>query len=205
MTAGPEQLADQLCAPDVHQTCVSGLIHAGRLEMYMQPLAHALLACCCCRGWPGAGAIEFQDVWCRYRPGLPPVLSRLSFVVEVVFPSIFLQSDTGRRPTLLVCLHSSCSMSAAELDCAARDRTATSTVSPGVMPAGVMLQGGSSCGVVGRTGSGKSSLMLALFRLVDITRGRVLIDGTDVSTIGLDALRSQLAIIPQVGLWFVFV
>lgn len=41
--------------------------------------------------------------------------------------------------------------------------------------------------------------MLALFRLVDITRGRVLIDGTDVSTIGLDALRSQLAIIPQVG------
>lgn len=63
-----------------------------------------------------------------------------------------------------------------------------------------MLQGGSSCGVVGRTGSGKSSLMLALFRLVDITRGRVLIDGTDVATIGLDALRSQLAIIPQVGL-----
>lgn len=36
-----------------------------------------------CRGWPGAGAIEFQDVWCRYRPGLSPVLSRLSFVVEV--------------------------------------------------------------------------------------------------------------------------
>jgi ABC-type iron transport system FetAB ATPase subunit len=63
----------------------------------------------------------------------------------------------------------------------------------------LVLQGGSSCGVVGRTGSGKSSLMLALFRLVDITRGRVLIDGTDVSTIGLDALRSQLAIIPQVS------
>lgn len=60
------------------------------------------------------------------------------------------------------------------------------------------MQGGSSCGVVGRTGSGKSSLMLALFRLVNVTRGRVCIDGIDVASIGLDALRSQLAIIPQV-------
>ncbi len=63
-----------------------------------------------------------------------------------------------------------------------------------------MLQGGTSCGVVGRTGSGKSSLMLALFRLIDITAGRVLLDGIDVAKIGLDALRRQLAIIPQVEL-----
>ena len=62
------------------------------------------------------------------------------------------------------------------------------------------LQGGTSCGVVGRTGSGKSSLMLALFRLIDITAGRVLLDGIDVAKIGLDALRRQLAIIPQVEL-----
>ncbi len=60
------------------------------------------------------------------------------------------------------------------------------------------MQGGTSCGVVGRTGSGKSSLMLALFRLIDVTSGRVLLDGVDVAKIGLDALRSQLAIIPQV-------
>ena len=59
-------------------------------------------------------------------------------------------------------------------------------------------QGGTSCGVVGRTGCGKSSLMLALFRLIDVTCGRVLLDGIDVAKIGLDALRSQLAIIPQV-------
>ena len=51
--------------------------------------------------------------------------------------------------------------------------------------------------MVGRTGSGKSSLMLALFRLIDVTAGRVLLDGLDVAKIGLDALRSQLAIIPQ--------
>ena len=63
-------------------------------------------------------------------------------------------------------------------------------------------QGGTSCGVVGRTGSGKSSLMLALFRLIDVTCGRVLLDGIDVAKIGLDALRSQLAIIPQVSCLF---
>lgn len=62
------------------------------------------------------------------------------------------------------------------------------------------LQGGASCGVVGRTGSGKSSLMLALFRLIDVTRGRVTIGGIDTASMGLDALRSQLAIIPQASL-----
>ena len=61
----------------------------------------------------------------------------------------------------------------------------------------ILLQGGTSCGVVGRTGSGKSSLMLALFRLINVTAGRVLLDSVDVAKIGLDALRRQLAIIPQ--------
>ena len=56
--------------------------------------------------------------------------------------------------------------------------------------------------MVGRTGSGKSSLMLALFRLIDVTAGRVLLDGLDVAKIGLDALRRQLAIIPQVRAWW---
>eukprot|EP00887_Chlorella_sp_A99_P004200 scaffold15.g4200.t1 len=59
------------------------------------------------------------------------------------------------------------------------------------------LPSGTSCGVVGRTGSGKSSLMLTLFRLIPITDGRIFLDGQDTSTLALDALRRQLAIIPQ--------
>ena len=52
-------------------------------------------------------------------------------------------------------------------------------------------------GVVGRTGAGKSTLALALFRFLNASAGRILIDGIDISTIKLSTLRSRLAIIPQ--------
>lgn len=52
-------------------------------------------------------------------------------------------------------------------------------------------------GVVGRTGSGKSTLALALFRFMEARQGKVFIDGLDISTIKLQALRRGLAIVPQ--------
>ncbi|KAG8533079.1 uncharacterized protein KY384_001862 [Bacidia gigantensis] len=52
-------------------------------------------------------------------------------------------------------------------------------------------------GVVGRTGAGKSSLTLALFRFLEAREGSIIIDGINVADISLQVLRSRLAIIPQ--------
>ncbi|KAF5570908.1 ABC transporter [Fusarium phyllophilum] len=59
------------------------------------------------------------------------------------------------------------------------------------------IAGGERLGIVGRTGAGKSTILSTLFRLTEISGGRITIDGIDIGQIGLHRLRSALAIIPQ--------
>jgi ATP-binding cassette, subfamily C (CFTR/MRP), member 1 len=59
------------------------------------------------------------------------------------------------------------------------------------------VQGGEKIGVAGRTGSGKSSLMIGLFRIQELASGTIFIDGIDIRTVPLRTLRSRLGIIPQ--------
>ena len=64
------------------------------------------------------------------------------------------------------------------------------------------IQPGEKIGVVGRTGAGKSSLVLCLMRIIEMETGRIVIDNVNISNIGLEDLRSSISIIPQEPLLF---
>ncbi|CAL1548852.1 unnamed protein product, partial [Lymnaea stagnalis] len=59
------------------------------------------------------------------------------------------------------------------------------------------IQGGEKIGIVGRTGAGKSSMTVALFRLIEAAGGKIIIDGEEIASMGLHDLRSKLTILPQ--------
>ncbi|XP_070202781.1 ATP-binding cassette sub-family C member 3-like [Littorina saxatilis] len=59
------------------------------------------------------------------------------------------------------------------------------------------IKAGEKVGIVGRTGAGKSSLSLSIFRLLDAAEGSITIDNINIATIGLHDLRSRLTILPQ--------
>ncbi|KAL5473787.1 hypothetical protein EMCRGX_G028343 [Ephydatia muelleri] len=61
----------------------------------------------------------------------------------------------------------------------------------------VTVPGGTKIGIVGRTGAGKTSMTLALFRIIEAVEGFIQIDGINIADIGLQDLRSRITIIPQ--------
>ena len=61
----------------------------------------------------------------------------------------------------------------------------------------IEIKAGERVGIVGRTGAGKSSILMALFRMTELSGGRILIDGVDMRLIPLNRARSPISIIPQ--------
>ena len=68
---------------------------------------------------------------------------------------------------------------------------------PALKDVSFSIPSGKRVGVVGRTGAGKSSLALALFRLLEPRTGRIRVDGLDISAVKRSDLRKRLAIVPQ--------
>ncbi|AWP18241.1 putative multidrug resistance-associated protein 1-like [Scophthalmus maximus] len=61
----------------------------------------------------------------------------------------------------------------------------------------ICINGGEKVGIVGRTGAGKSSLTLGIFRIIEGAEGHIFIDGVNIAELGLHELRSRITIIPQ--------
>ena len=59
------------------------------------------------------------------------------------------------------------------------------------------IEPGETLGIIGRTGSGKSTILKLICRQIDTDEGQILIDGVDIKTINLDAFKKQLGIVPQ--------
>nr|CAD7258418.1 unnamed protein product [Timema shepardi] len=120
--------------------------------------------------WPTVGEVTFQDYQLRYREGLDLVLKGVSFSIR-----------GGEKYNNAIVLllkprnyHNLPELSANHSDLIYHN-----------------------VGIVGRTGAGKSSLTLALFRIIEPAGGSILIDDVDISQLGLHALRSRITIIPQ--------
>ncbi|KAM7536307.1 hypothetical protein Aperf_G00000087220 [Anoplocephala perfoliata] len=61
----------------------------------------------------------------------------------------------------------------------------------------ISIRPGEKIGIAGRTGSGKSSLVLALFRIIEASEGEIRVDGINIAEIGLHDLRGRITLIPQ--------
>ena len=70
------------------------------------------------------------------------------------------------------------------------------SLEPSIKELSFKASAGMKVGIVGRTGAGKSSILQALFRLSELSAGKILVDGVDIAKVGLHTLRKRIAFIP---------
>lgn len=126
--------------------------------------------------WPQQGKITFQDVELRYDEDLPLVLKKLSFTIQPE-ETIGIVGRTGSGMTI-----------------------SSFIKFPPYSNTSILF---SSILYFLYVPAGKSSLGVALFRLVELAGGSIIIDGINIAQIGLDDLRSKVAIIPQEPVLFI--
>ena len=140
--------------------------------------------------WPQDGALNFKGYGTRYRAGLDLVLSGVNLYITPG-EKVFKESDNKMiifHKTKILILKTTNQLLISD---------STNTIYS-IQTRNESLQ----VGVVGRTGAGKSSLTLALFRIIEAAEGQITIDGEDISKLGLHKLRSRLTVIPQVFILF---
>ncbi|OON14403.1 hypothetical protein X801_09806 [Opisthorchis viverrini] len=137
--------------------------------------------------WP-AGRVEFINYSTRYRSDLDLVLNSINLTinpgervgqVHLSGESTNLILEKRLRPTG--------GYGSRSRGSCGKEHTSRANDIPNVV------------GIAGRTGSGKSSLVMGLFRMLEAAEGRIIIDGIDISEIGLHDLRRRLTLIPQVS------
>lgn len=67
---------------------------------------------------------------------------------------------------------------------------------PALKSLSVTVEPGTKIGIVGRTGAGKSSILQALFRLIELEEGSIIIDNENIEELGLHLLRKNIGLIP---------
>lgn len=122
--------------------------------------------------WPMQGNVEFNDYSVRYREGLDLVLKDITLRVKGGE-----KVWGGYAEMIYLSVQNNGSVGCSTQTCVS-----------------------AQIGIVGRTGAGKSSMTLCLFRLLEAAGGEITIDNVKISEIGLHDLRSKLTIIPQVRL-----
>ena len=173
-----------------------------RLELVGNSIVFATAMCVAILSFQGAGMAGLAITSSLNLTGLMSWLVRMSTELEVNMNSVERLLEYDSQPTEADLIIESSRPSSSwpshgEIqfrDLYVRYREDLAPVLKGL---NFTVEGQQKVGICGRTGCGKSTLMITIYRLIEPCGGRVLIDGVDTGTLGLYDLRSRLALVPQ--------